>query len=49
MVTRRHCLALAALALAPLAYAEDLGAMWGTAAEEAKYYPVVDIPIPTTE
>ena len=45
---RRHCLALAAFAFAPLAFAEDLGAMWGTAAEEAKYYPVVDIPIPST-
>ena len=48
MVMRRHCLALAAFALAPLAFAEDLGAMWGTAAEEAKYYPIVDIPIPST-
>ena len=26
--------------------ADDLGAMWGTAAEESKYYPIVDIPIP---
>lgn len=26
---------------------EDLGAMWGTAQEEAKYYPIVDIPIPS--
>ena len=25
---------------------EDLGAMWGTAEAEAKYYPLVDIPIP---
>lgn len=25
---------------------EDLGEMWGTAAEEAKYYPIVNIPIP---
>jgi hypothetical protein len=25
---------------------EDLGAMWGTAQEEAKYYPIVNIPIP---
>ncbi len=25
---------------------DDLGAMWGTADEEAKYYPIVDIPIP---
>lgn len=48
MVTRRHYLALAAFAFTPLAFAEDLGAMWGTAAEEAKYYPIVDIPIPTT-
>ena len=30
----------------PLRAAEDLGAMWGTAEEEAKYYPLVDIPIP---
>ena len=26
--------------------AEDLGEMWGTAKEEAKYYPIVNIPIP---
>jgi hypothetical protein len=26
--------------------AEDLGELWGTAAEEAKYYPIVNIPIP---
>ncbi len=26
--------------------AEDLGAMWGTAAEEDKYYKLVHIPIP---
>lgn len=25
---------------------EDLGAMWGSAQEEAKYYPIVSIPIP---
>lgn len=25
---------------------EDLGSMWGTAEAEAKYYPIVDIPIP---
>ena len=35
-------LVLAAL----LAMQEDLGAQWGTAREEAKYYPIVDIPIP---
>jgi hypothetical protein len=38
---------IAAVALTPqLHAAEDLGAMWGTAAEEAKYYPIVNIPIP---
>ena len=26
---------------------EDLGAMWGTASEEARYYPIVTIPIPS--
>ncbi len=26
---------------------EDLGAMWGSAQEESKYYPIVTIPIPT--
>lgn len=26
--------------------AQELGVMWGTAEEEAKYYPIVDIPIP---
>ena len=40
---------LSALALAaPLRGEEDLGEMWGTAAEEAKYYPVTNIPIPPT-
>jgi hypothetical protein len=50
MVTARHTL-LAALtfACAPLLRGEeDLGAMWGTAAEEAKYYPITNIPIPPT-
>jgi hypothetical protein len=48
MVTLR-LIVLAALAFAPLLRgAEDLGAMWGTAAEEAKYYPIVNIPIPST-
>jgi hypothetical protein len=48
MVTLR-LIVLAALASAPLLRgAEDLGAMWGTAAEEAKYYPIVNIPIPST-
>jgi hypothetical protein len=48
MVTRRLCLALTAFVLTSGLPAEDLGAMWGTAAAEAKYYPLVDIPIPTT-
>ena len=48
MVTRRLCLALTAFVLTPGLPAEDLGAMWGTAAAEAKYYPVVEIPIPST-
>jgi len=46
MVTIRNIILLL-LAIAPMAYAdEDLGAMWGTAEEEAKYYPIVNIPIP---
>ncbi len=43
--------AIIVLALAltsQLRAAEDLGEMWGTAAEEAKYYPIVNIPIPST-
>ncbi|BDS06725.1 hypothetical protein NT6N_17650 [Oceaniferula spumae] len=27
--------------------AAELGGMWGTAAEEEKYYPIVNIPVPT--
>lgn len=51
MVSARCMLALLALAITPLMRVElraedDLGAMWGTAAEEAKYYPIVNIPIP---
>ncbi len=39
---------LQTLALTPFLRAEeDLGAMWGTAAEEAKYYPIVNLLIPT--
>ena len=46
MVSTRYQIALLAFAITPLLHAEeDLGAMWGTAAEEAKYYPIVDIPI----
>ena len=47
MVSTRCMLAFLALAMTPFLRAEDeLGAMWGTAAEEAKYYPIVNIPIP---
>jgi hypothetical protein len=41
-------LAIAALALASILRAEELGEMWGTAAAEAKYYPIVNVPIPPT-
>lgn len=48
MVTARNII-LSILALAPqLRGAEDLGDMWGTAAAEAKYYPITTIPIPAT-
>jgi hypothetical protein len=47
MVSIRSIIAAQLLAFTPLALAEeDLGAMWGTAEEEAKYYPIVNIPIP---
>ncbi len=47
MVSARNIVAFAILGLSPFLRAEeDLGAMWGTAAEEAKYYPIVNIPIP---
>jgi hypothetical protein len=47
MVKYRYSIALLACAVMPLLHAaEDLGAMWGTAVEEAKYYPIVSIPIP---
>ncbi len=42
----RFVLLAAALVLAPHLPAEELGEMWGTAKEEAKYYPIVNIPIP---
>lgn len=47
MVTARSIF-IATLALMATVHAadEDLGAMWGTAAEEAKYYALVDVPIP---
>jgi hypothetical protein len=49
MVTPRRVTAVLATVFASslrLHAEEDLGAMWGTAEEEAKYYPIVDIPIP---
>ena len=46
MSTRRTLIALAALALTSVLRAEELGEMWGTGAEEAKYYPIVNVPIP---
>jgi hypothetical protein len=49
MKYQHSIIALTALALAPTLRADDdLGEMWGTAAEEAKYYPIVNIPIPST-
>ncbi len=47
MVIARSMMVLLALMVAPLLRAEDdLGALWGSAQEEAKYYPIVDILIP---
>jgi hypothetical protein len=46
MVVSRSITALLALLIPPLLPAEELGEMWGTAEEEAKYYPIIDIPIP---
>ena len=46
MVGTRYLNALWALSLSTLLPAEDLGEMWGSAKEEAKYYPIVNIPIP---
>ncbi len=43
MVNTRVLIVLIAL-VTPL-HAEELGEMWGTAAEEAKYYPIVNVPI----
>ncbi len=49
MVSTRCLLAHLVCAAVPfLCAGEDLGAMWGTAQEEAKYYPIVNIPIPPT-
>lgn len=46
MVNIKSLLGLLAVSLPALAPAEDLGGMWGTANEEAKYYPIVTIPVP---
>ncbi len=46
MVGHRTISVLAALT--SVLQAEELGEMWGTAAEEAKYYPIVNVPIPAT-
>ena len=49
MVSMTHKRLLVALSLTltqGLNAEEELGAMWGTAAEEVKYYPIVQIPIP---
>ena len=46
MVALRYLVALLAVGLTPLLHAEELGDMWGSAKEEAKYYPIVNIPIP---
>ena len=48
MANLRYLLAVLTLAITPIILAdEDLGAMWGSAKEEAKYYPIVNISIPT--
>ena len=46
MVATRYILALLAISISPLPAAEELGTMWGSANEEAKYYPIVNIAIP---
>lgn len=46
MVTVRSLLVGTLLTLTSNLAAEELGAMWGTAAAEANYYPIVNIPIP---
>ncbi len=47
MVISRCLMVLLAFSISPLLRAEDeLGALWGTAQEEAKYYPIVNILIP---
>lgn len=46
MVGRLAIITFVALAFTRFLHAEELGDMWGTAAEEAKYYPIVNVPIP---
>ncbi len=46
MVGKYSILALLALSITSSLPAEELGEMWGSAEEEANYYPIVDIPIP---
>ena len=46
MVSSRLFLAVSLFAFGSTLHAGDLGEMWGTAEEEAKYYPIVNIPIP---
>ena len=46
MVNVRFILVLVIAAIPHALGAEDLGEMWGTAQEEEKYYPIVNIPIP---
>ena len=46
MVNRRLITTSIALFGASFLQGEDLGEMWGTAAKETKYYPIVNIPIP---
>lgn len=48
MVNKISITGILALSLTSILHAEDLGSMWGTAEEEAKYYPIVDVPIPST-
>src|SRR3954470_18511791 len=46
MFSTRSLATFLCLTLAPILQAEELGGMWGTGAEEAKYYPIVNVPIP---
>lgn len=46
VIARSLTLLLALAAARPLHADDELGAPWGTAREEAKYYPIVSIPIP---